>query len=87
LIGIAARRSLGREALQKAGVPEATARDAARAVEEAGRVNTKLTVLTWIGGILAGGTIAGFALVTTQLIRLTGEVSALAEIVRGMQGS
>ena len=74
------------DALQKAGVPEATARDAARAVEEAGRVSTKLTVLMWIGGILAGGTIAGFALVTTQLIRLTGGVSALAEIVRGMQG-
>lgn len=50
----------------------------------------------WIGGILAGG--AGFALVTTQLIRLSGdvagltaqlsrltaEVTALAEIVRGM---
>ena len=68
------------------------------AIEEASRVNTKLTVLMWIGGILAGSIIAGFALVTTQLIRLTGDVSgltsevshltgevaALAEIVRGM---
>jgi hypothetical protein len=41
----------------------------------------------WIGGILAGGTIAGFALVTTQLIRLTGEVSALAESSEACKGA
>jgi hypothetical protein len=86
------------EALKAAGVPEDKARASAKAIEEASRVNTKLSVLMWIGGILAGGTIAGFALVTTQLIRLTGdvtglssevshlagEVAALAEIVRSM---
>lgn len=86
------------EALRAAGVPEDKARASAKAIEEASRVNTKLTVLMWIGGVLAGGSIAGFALVTTQLIRLTGnvaglttevghlaaEVAALAEIVRGM---
>lgn len=72
------------KALQQAGVPEDTARAAARAVEEAGRFDTKLTALLWIGGILAGATIAGFAMVTAPLIRLTGEVSALAEIVRSI---
>jgi hypothetical protein len=72
------------EALKAAGVPEDKARASAKAIEEASRVNTKLSVLMWIGGILAGGTIAGFALVTTQLIRLTGEIATLAEIVRGM---
>ena len=72
------------EPLKAAGVPEDKALASAKAIEEASRVNIKLTVLMWIGGILAGGTIAGFALVTTQLIRLTGEIAALAEIVRGM---
>jgi len=74
------------KSLEQAGVPEATARDAARAVEEANRVSTKLTVIMWLGGILAGATIAGFAMVTTHLIRLTGEVATLAEIVRGIAG-
>lgn len=72
------------EALKAAGVPEDKARASAKAIEDAGRVDTKLTMLMWIGGILAGGTIAGFALVTSQLIRLTAEVAALAEIVRSM---
>ena len=86
------------EALRAAGVPEDKARASAKAIEEASRVNTRLSVLMWIGGILAGGTIAGFALVTTQLIRLTAdvaglttqvghlatEVAALAEVVRGI---
>jgi outer membrane murein-binding lipoprotein Lpp len=86
------------EALKAAGVPEDKARASAKAIEEASRVNTKLSVLMWIGGLLAGGTIAGFASVVTQLIRLTGdvtgltsevshlasEVASLAEIVRSM---
>ena len=86
------------EALKAAGVPEDKARASAKAIEEASRVNTRLSVLMWIGGLLAGGTIAGFGLVATQLIRLTGdvtglttevghhasEVAALAEIVRSM---
>jgi hypothetical protein len=86
------------EALKAAGVPEDKARASAKAIEEASRVNTQLSALMWIGGVLAGGTIAGFALVSTQLIRLTGgvaglsaqlsrltdEVAALAEIVRSM---
>ena len=38
----------------------------------------------WSGGILAGGGIAGFASGTTQLIRLTAEMVALAHTVRGM---
>ena len=74
----------GDRPVRTAGIPEDKACASAKAIEEASRVSPKLRVLMWIGGILAGGGIAGFASGTTQLIRLTAEMVALAHIVRGM---